>query len=109
MTTNIARARRHPYWRLLQKEAIQALPTVLVFTVVLVAWYAFLYTRTGRWSGIITILPLAMLPWGFIGPWTLWRCVATLRQEWPGNHMHLLLALPVPGWYVTSVKPDFRH
>lgn len=94
---------KRPYLRLLQKELGQALPTAAVFTTGIVAWHVFLYTRIDKWPSEL-ITGTSGIPLGFIPLWVLWRSFATLRQEWTGNHMYLLLALPIPGWYITSVK-----
>lgn len=42
------RRRKWPYLLLLRKELRQALPTAGLFTLSIVAWHAFLYTRIGR-------------------------------------------------------------
>lgn len=94
---------RGAFWRLLQKELRQAAPTVGVITAAVVAWHVFLYTRIGRWPEEV-LIGLAALPFGFVPLWLLWRSFATMRQEWSGNHMHLLLSLPIPGWYIAATK-----
>lgn len=45
-----------------------------------------------------------LAPLGLIAIWVFWRAVASLRREWQGNHMQLLLALPVPGWQLVDAK-----
>lgn len=94
---------RRPYWRLLQKEVSQALPMFLVVTAGIIAWHGYLFTRIGKWP-VEGVVSLAFMPMGAIPLWLLWRSFSTLRQEWTGNHMYLLLALPIPGWYIASVK-----
>lgn len=91
------------FWRLLKKEIRQGAPAAVVIAAVVVAWHMFLYTRIGRWP-VELVFGLGVLPIGFVPLWLLWRGFAVMRQEWIGNHMHLLLALPVPGWAVAASK-----
>lgn len=95
---------KHPYWMLLKKEVAQALPMFIIFVVGIVAWQGFLWTRIAKGWHVDLIVGLSMAPTGAIPLWLLWRSFSTLRQEWTGNHMYLLLALPIPGWYIASVK-----
>lgn len=94
---------RSAYWQLLWKEMQQAATTALVFTLLIVAWFAFLFTRVGVWPGMFPFA-LGMMVLGFVPFWALWRTFFSFRQEWNGDHMYLLLSLPVPGWYITSTK-----
>lgn len=94
---------RRPYWRLLQKEISQALPMFIIAITGMVAWHGFLYTRIDVWP-MEAIIGLAVMPIGAIPLWLVWQSISTLRTEWRGNHMYLLLALPIPGWYIASVK-----
>lgn len=91
------------FWRLVQKEIRQAAPMAAIVAGVVIAWHLFLSTRFGKWPSE-GIIGLSALPLGFIPLWILWRSFATMRQEWTGNHMYLLLSLPVPGWYLASAK-----
>lgn len=91
------------FWRLLRKEVRQAAPVALGLGAIIVAWHLFLYTRIDRWPAEL-VTSLAVVPLGFVPLWLLWRSVATMRQEWTGNHMYLLLTLPVPGWSIASAK-----
>lgn len=94
---------KRPYWMLFKKEVMQALPMFGLFVLGIVAWQVFLFTRFGTWPPDMVVV-LAVLPAGAIPFWLLWRSYSSLRQEWTGNHMYLLLSLPTPGWYITSVK-----
>ncbi|MFO7246898.1 MAG: hypothetical protein FWJ62_08440 [Thermaerobacter sp.] len=87
---------------LLRKELRQHGPTALAFAGVLIAWAIVLYNFKERWDDLIP--PLLILPMGFTPLWFLWRAYQSLRAEWSGRHAHLLLALPVPGWYLTLSK-----
>lgn len=91
------------FWRLLNKEIRQASSTALVIAAVVVVWHVFLHTRIGRWPEE-AVLAAGAFPMGFVPLWLLWRSFATMRQEWAGNHTHLLLALPVPGWAIAASK-----
>lgn len=91
------------FWRLLRKEARQVAPVALGIVAVVVGWHLFLYTRVDRWPNNL-VTGLAAVPLGFVPLWMYWRSVATMRQEWTGNHMYLLLSLPVPGWYIAASK-----
>lgn len=94
---------RSAYLQLLGKELQQAASTALVFIILIVAWFAFLATRIGIWPNLLPFgLGIATL--GFVPFWALWRTFYSFRQEWTGDHMYLLLSLPVPGWYMTSTK-----
>ncbi|HEX6989938.1 MAG TPA: hypothetical protein VF282_10775 [Bacillota bacterium] len=86
-----------------RKELRQNGPTALAFAAVMAAWDLFLYNFTGRWPDH-AVMALFILPMGFLPFWSLWRMIQTLRGEWAGNHTHLLLALPVPGWHLTVTK-----
>ncbi|HEX6989602.1 MAG TPA: hypothetical protein VF282_09040 [Bacillota bacterium] len=88
---------------LLRKELRQNGPTALAFAAAMAAWDIFLYNFTGRWPDN-AVMALFLLPMGFLPFWSLWRMIQTLRGEWAGNHTHLLLALPVPGWHLTVSK-----
>lgn len=94
---------RRPYWALLKKEIVQALPMFVIFVVVIAGWQGFLFTRIGSWPAEL-VFGLSFLPSGAVPFWLLWRGYSSLRQEWTGNHMHALLALPVPAWYFLSTK-----
>lgn len=91
------------YLYLLRKEARQATGTALVFTLVLGAILAYLVSRARVWPMELVFALIISLS-GFIPFWALWRTYYSLRQEWTGDHMYLLLSLPVPGWYITSTK-----
>lgn len=94
---------RRPFFQLILKEAKQALGTALVFTGVLVALLAYFLSRIGIWPvELLLVITLSLL--GFVPFWALWRTYYSLRQEWTGHHMYLLLALPIPGWYITASK-----
>lgn len=97
-----ARSKR-PYWVLLQKEVYQTLPMFAIILAGIISWHGFLFTRIDRWPQQVVIAS-AVMPLGAIPLWLLWRSFSTLRQEWTGNHMYLLLSLPIPGWYIASVK-----
>lgn len=88
---------------LLRKELSQAIPTSLLFLGAMLAWYVFLVSRSGVWP-LEQLFVLSFLPLGFVPMWMLWRTYYSFRQEWTGDHMYLLLSLPVPGWYITSAK-----
>lgn len=94
---------RSAYLQLLGKELQQAVSTALVFIILIVAWFAFLTTRVGVWPNLVPF-GLGMATLGFVPFWALWRTFYSFRQEWTGDHMYLLLSLPVPGWYMTSTK-----
>lgn len=94
---------RRPYLQLLLKEAKQALGTALVFTGIIAALLLYLLSRVGSWPNEIIMVIMVSLS-GFIPFWALWRTYYSLRQEWNGDHMYLLLSLPIPGWYITSTK-----
>lgn len=94
---------KRPFLQLILKEAKQALGTALVFTGVLVAILAYFVSRIGVWPIEFIIMPTVALM-GFVPFWALWRTYYSLRQEWTGDHMYLLLALPIPGWYITASK-----
>lgn len=91
------------YMQLLKKEMRQTAPMMLLFGGGLVLWIVYLFSKAGVWPGHLPFI-LALAPSGFIPFWALWRSFYGLRQEWNGDHMYLLLALPIPGWYVTSTK-----
>lgn len=94
---------RSAYLHLLFKEMQQAVGAALVFTLLIVGWLVFLTTRVGVWPSPLPFA-LALAPLGFVPFWALWRTFYSFRQEWTGDHMYLLLSLPIPGWYVTSTK-----
>ena len=94
---------RSAWWQLFVKEIRQAAGPALVFSLLIVLWLGFLYTRVGKWPNLVPFV-LGMSSLAFLPFWALWRSFYGLRQEWTGNHMYLLLALPVPGWYITSTK-----
>lgn len=94
---------RSAYLELLFKEMQQAAATALVFILLIVAWLVFLTTRVGVWPSPLPF-GLAVATLGFVPFWALWRTFYSFRQEWNGDHMYLLLSLPVPGWYATSTK-----
>ena len=92
-----------PFLQLTLKEARQALGTALVFTGILLAALLYLISRLGIWPTGLVALFISLLM-GFVPFWALWRTYYSLRQEWTGDHMYLLLSLPVPGWYITGSK-----
>lgn len=94
---------RYGYLKLLAKEVRQAAGTALVFTGVIGAALLYLISRVGVWEGELVLAGVMALG-GFIPFWALWRTYYSLRQEWTGDHMYLLLSFPVPGWYLTSTK-----
>jgi len=91
------------YVQLLKKEIRQAMPMMLLFSIGIVVWMAFLFTRVGTWPPVLPFI-LGMMTAGFVPFWALWRSFYSLRQEWNGDHMYLLLAFPIPGWHITSAK-----
>ena len=94
---------RSAYLQLLGKELQQAVSTALVFIILIVAWFAFWRPESGFGPNLLPFgLGIATL--GFVPFWALWRTFYSFRQEWTGDHMYLLLSLPVPGWYMTSTK-----
>lgn len=93
----------HAFTGLLRKELRQHGPTALAFAGALTAWSIVLYSFKDVWRDDL-IPPLLILPMGFTPLWAMWRAYQSLRAEWNGRHAHLLLALPVPGWYLTVSK-----
>lgn len=91
------------FWPMLRKDFRQALPAAAGIIAAVMAWQMFLYTRIGRWP-MDVVLIVSALPFGFVPLWVLSRGLSTLRQEWAGNHMYLLLSLPIPGWYIAGAK-----
>lgn len=89
--------------KLLGKEIQQATGTAAIFTLLIVLWIGYLLTRVNVWPGELALV-LSLMTLGFLPFWALWRTYYSLRQEWTGDHMYLLLSLPIPGWYITSTK-----
>lgn len=98
---------RRPFLQLLWKELRHSLNPMLFYTGASLLLY-FLPVFVPGLRGIplqntlwlfVILMPLQALPF-----WVIWRAIATWRREWTGNHMLLILSLPVPGWQITSAK-----
>ena len=95
---------RKAYLTLVRKELRQTLPTTAAFALALAAWLAFVYSRIPHLRFPEMAVGLAMIAAGYLPFWLAWRAFAGLRDEWHGGQIHLLLALPVPRWYLTGAK-----
>ena len=89
--------------KLLRKELESYKVLVFFLAAAIILWGIFLVTRTSRWHPD-AILGLSVLPITIVIFWSFLSAVLRLRQEWDGNHVHLILPLPVPGWYITGAK-----
>lgn len=90
------------FWQLLRKEMRQALPAMGFFTggmLLLFATIAYYGAPINSPRFFVALLPLQFVPL-----WILWRSVSVWRRDYSGNHMLLLLSLPVPGWMLVTVK-----
>jgi ABC-type transport system involved in multi-copper enzyme maturation permease subunit len=95
--------RIHAYWKLLRKEFEGSKMIVSILLASVILWDIFLYSRLGK-SNDQVIFVLSVLPFGIIPLWALLDGFLTFRREWQGNHMYLLLSLPVKGWHLTTAK-----
>ncbi|NLU43158.1 MAG: hypothetical protein GXX08_13275 [Firmicutes bacterium] len=89
--------------KLFRKELESQKVLVFFIAAAVVVWDVFLWTKSARWQPEL-ILTLTFLPIMLIVFWSFLATVLRLRQEWEGNHLHLILGLPVRGWYVTGSK-----
>lgn len=91
------------FGKLLKKDLESYKVFMAIFVLGIIAWDIFLWTRIGKWRPDM-IVGLTFLPLLLIAFWALLSPFLKLRQEWDGNHVHLILVLPVPGFYITGAK-----
>ncbi|MCR4401467.1 MAG: hypothetical protein NUW12_01605 [Firmicutes bacterium] len=91
------------YWQLLSKEVRSSKLAMLLSVSVIVAWDIFLATRLAKWQEAL-VAGFAWMPLGIMYLYALFSGTASFSQEWHGNHMHLMLSLPVRGWQIFSAK-----
>lgn len=89
--------------KLLRKELESYKVPVFFLAAAIVLWGIFLWTRASKWHPD-AILGLCLLPITLVIFWSFLSAVLRLRQEWDGNHVHLILPFPVHGWYITGAK-----
>ena len=76
---------------------------LMIFAAAVIAWGIFTHTRVDRISNAavlaLTWLPILLVPfWALVSGFIGWR------QDFEGNHMHLLLPLPVSRGQVYGAK-----
>lgn len=91
------------YWQLFSKEIRSSKLILLLSIAAIIAWDIFLASRLGRWSEELVAV-LAWMPMGLLQFYALFSGITSFSQEWRGNHMHLMLSLPVRGWQIFSAK-----
>lgn len=91
------------YWQLFRKEIRSSKLILLLSIAAIVAWDIFLASRLGRWPEELVAV-LAWMPMGLLQFYALFSGITSFSQEWRGNHMHLMLSLPVRGWQIFSAK-----
>ena len=91
------------YWQLLSKEVRSSKLVLLLSVSAIIALDVFLATRTAKWQEEL-VAGLAWMPLALLHFYALFSGTMSFSQEWRGNHMHLVLSLPVRGWQILSAK-----
>ena len=91
------------YLQLLKKELVSIRWHMGVLLVLTVGWHVFLAIKAPSWGPELAF-GLGWIPLSFIPIWLLWMGFQTYRSEWSHDTAYLLMALPVPGWKITTSK-----
>ncbi|MBE3582747.1 MAG: hypothetical protein IMX01_01385 [Limnochordaceae bacterium] len=89
--------------QLYRKDLGQLVFTLVLFSVLILAWEVFLFTRIGHWPEGVPF-GLSFIPLGFIPLWTVWDAISSYRSEWHNGTVYLMLSLPTAGWKQAASK-----
>lgn len=89
--------------KLIKKDLESMRLTMLLFTLAIVVWNLYLYSKVAQWPTGLAF-GLSTLPFGFIILWTLWEAIQVYRYEWQSGGVYTLLSLPQPGWKLALSK-----
>jgi len=91
------------FWQLFRKD-LQALQfTMVLFSVITLAWDVFLFTRVGKWQEGLPF-GLSFIPLAFLQLWVVWDAIQSYRSEWNSGSIYLMLSLPTSGWKLALSK-----
>lgn len=90
--------------RLLWKDLEESKLPILINCGITIVWLLFLRYRLETGWPLEAVAALALLPMGFLPFWFMWQTYQSLRSEWRDDTIYTLLALPVPGWFITLAK-----
>lgn len=91
------------YWQLFSKEIRSSKLILLLSIAAIVAWDIFLASTLGRWREEL-VPALAWMPIGLLYFYALFSGITSFSREWRGNHMYLMLSLPLRGWEIFGAK-----
>lgn len=82
----------------LYRKDLQSLQfTLVLFSVIIASWDAYLLTRVKVWAPGLPF-GLSFIPLTFIPLWVIWDAIQSYRSEWHSGSIYFMLSLPVPGW-----------